>query len=126
MTKSCDIIYQPGGRKLVSGARWCDTFAGKLRGFMFKPTLRRDEGLVLVEKRDNRVNTAIHMLFVRFDLGVVWVNDAGKVVDLVIAKPWRLSYSPQAPARYVIEMHPDQLGSIQIGDQIEFNLHPET
>ena len=60
------------------------------------------------------------MLFVPFDLGVIWVNGAGKVVDTVVAKSWALQYAPQAPAQYVIELHPDLLAGVVIGDDIEF------
>ena len=108
------------GRILLQHARWCDDFGSKLRGFTFRRHLAKDDGLVLVEKSDGRVNTSIHMLFVAFDLGVIWVNNAGEVVDKVLAKPWRLSYAPQAPARYVIELHPTLLDEVQIGEIIKF------
>lgn len=105
---------------LLPKVRWCDTFGSKLRGFTFKPTLAPDEGLVLVEASDSRLTTSIHMLFVSFDLGVLWVNDAGVVVDTVLAKSWALSYAPKAPARYVIELHPSLLSQVTIGDHIQF------
>ena len=76
--------------------------------------------MVLVEKKDSKVATSIHMFFVFFDLGVIWVNDAGVVVDKVLAKPWRPSYVPQDPARYVIEGHPENLEKVNIGDHIQF------
>ena len=76
--------------------------------------------MVLVEKADSRVNAAIHMLFVFFDLGVLWVNDAGEVVDRLVAKPWRASYVPQLPARYVVELHPELMEQINVGDHVRF------
>jgi uncharacterized membrane protein (UPF0127 family) len=115
------IIHQESGRTLVEKALWCNTFATKLRGFTFRRTWKTGDGLVLVENSDSRVSTAIHMLFVFFDLGVLWVNDAGQVVDKAIARPWRLSYVPQAPARYVIEAHPDIVEQVSIGDAITFS-----
>lgn len=118
--KTRRVILAENGRILLNAARWCDSFAAKLRGFTFQPTLVAGEGLVLVEKSDSKLNTSIHMLFVNFELGVIWVNDAGKVVDTALAKPWRLSYAPQAPARYVIEGHPMLLEQIKIGDRIRF------
>ncbi|MCA9972084.1 MAG: DUF192 domain-containing protein [Anaerolineales bacterium] len=113
-------IALENGRLLLPHARWCDSFGSKLRGFTFRRSLAPDDGLVLVETRDSRVTTAIHMLFVFFDLGVIWVNDAGHVVDKTLARPWRLSYAPQAPARYVVELHPTLLPQVQIGDRIAF------
>ncbi len=87
---------------------------------MFRRSIEPEEGLVFVYHRDNRVNTSIHMFFVPFDLGVIWVNDAGYVVDFVCAKPWRPKYAPKDPARYVIELHPDKLELVKIGDKLDF------
>ena len=120
MTTYRQITVGENGRLLLNRARWCGSFGSKLRGFTFRRRLAPDDGLVLVEKSDSRVATAIHMLFVFFDLGVIWVNDAGQVVDKVLAKPWRLSYVPAAAARYVIEGHPRLLEKVAVGDQIQF------
>lgn len=115
------IVAQPG-RVLIPQAKWCNTFTTKLQGFTFRRQLKAGEGLVLVEKKDSRVSTAIHMLFVFCELGVVWVNSVGEVVDTRLAKPWRLSYAPQAPAQYVIEGHPDILQHIRVGDTVKFEV----
>lgn len=114
------IIHARTGQPLVARARWCNTFAAKLRGFTFRRTIPAGEGLVLVEGKESRVNTSIHMLFVFFELGVIWVNDAGEVVDKVRARPWRLSYMPRLPARYVIEGQPEILERVAVGDRIDF------
>ncbi len=114
------VVHAESGRVLVERARWCDGFASKLRGFLLRRTLQQGEGLVLVEGRDSRMSTAIHMLFVFLELGVVWVNDGGEVVDTVRARPWRLSYAPRAPARYVIEAQPDVLRHVAVGDRVRF------
>jgi len=120
MTTYKRLVHVESGRILIEQARWCNTFAGKLRGFTFHRTLTPDDGLVLVEKVDTRANTAIHMLFVFIPLGVIWVNEAGEIVDSVVAKPWRPSYVPSAPARYVIEGHPSILKYAKVGDHIRF------
>lgn len=115
------IIHQESGRTLIERARWCNSFATKLRGFTFRRTWKAGDGLVLVEGSDSRVSTSIHMLFVFFDLGVLWVNEAGQIVDKTVAKSWGLSYVPQAPARYVIEAHPNIVEQVSIGDTISFS-----
>jgi uncharacterized membrane protein (UPF0127 family) len=114
------IVHAASGETVIPRARWCNTFMTKLRGFTFRRQLPHGDGLVLVEGKESRVNTSIHMLFVFFDLGVIWVDAAGRVVDKTLAQPWRLSYVPQAPARYVIEGHPDILKQVAVGDKLEF------
>lgn len=118
--KTKGVLHVESGQTVIAAARWCDSFGSKLRGFTFRRHLAPTDGLVLVEKSDSKVSTSIHMLFVFFDLAVIWVNDAGEVVGTVLARPWRLSYVPPQPARYVIEGHPAILERIKPGDHIEF------
>ena len=99
---------------------YCDTFLSKLRGLMFRPRLDPDDGLLLVETRDSRLDTSIHMFFVPFDLAVFWINSDMVVVDKVIAKSWKPAYAPKAAARYTLEIHPDRWGDYEIGDKVEF------
>jgi uncharacterized membrane protein (UPF0127 family) len=119
--KYSKISHVESGRTLVSRAFWCDDFVSKLRGFTFRRRLDLDDGLVLVESSDGRVNTAIHMLFVFFDLGVIWVNGGGEVVDTKIAKAWRTFHAPKAAARYVVEVHPNLLNQVRVGEHLQFD-----
>jgi uncharacterized membrane protein (UPF0127 family) len=100
--------------------KYCDTFFTQLRGFTFRSALGRKEGLLLVGARDSRLDSSIHMLFVSFDLTVIWINSAMRVVDKVLAKSWRPAYFPKQPARFVLEIHPERWGDFEIGDGVEF------
>ncbi|MGB8983015.1 MAG: DUF192 domain-containing protein [Anaerolineales bacterium] len=100
--------------------KYCDTFLTQLRGLTFRSDLPRDEGLLLVGKRDSRLDSSIHMFFVPFDLSVVWINSAMQVVDKVLARSWRPAYFSKKPARYVLELHPERWGDFEIGDTVEF------
>ena len=102
-------------------AVWCETFLTRLRGFTFRSTLEADEGLVLVEARDSRLDTSIHMFFVWTDLAIAWVNSNNEVVDNVVAKAWRPFYAPARPARYVLEFNPKRHGAFRPGDRVSFD-----
>ena len=100
-------------------AVYCDSFLCQLRGLMFRRSLGLQEGLLLVQKHDSKINAAIHMLFMWINLAVVWIDTAGKVVDVRLAQRWRLIYVPKSAARYILEMHADRIGDFEIGDQVE-------
>ncbi len=116
------IFIENKSRKILTLPRikYCDTFLTQLRGFTFRPRLSRDEGLLLVETRDSRLDSSIHMLFVSFDLTVIWINSDMQVVDKVLAKSWRLAYFSKKPARYVLEIHPERWEDYEIGDTVIF------
>lgn len=100
--------------------KYCDTFMTQLLGLTFRSSLAREEGLLLVGKRDSRLDSSIHMLFVPFDLSVIWINSAMQVVDKILAKSWRPAYFSKKPAKYALEIHPERWGDFEIGDRVEF------
>ena len=109
-------------RRIDDGLRikYCDTFLTQLRGFTLRPSLTREEGLVLVGRRDSRIDSSIHMFFVSFDLSVIWINADMQVVDKVLAKSWKPAYFSKLPAKYVLEIHPDRWDNFQVGDRVQF------
>jgi len=116
------VIVRNLNRQIEQPARvgFCDSFLCRLRGLMFRARLDADDGLLLVEQRDSRLDTSIHMFFVPFDIAVFWINSEMTVVDKIIAKSWRPVYVPKAGARYTLEIHPDRFGDYEIGDKVEF------
>ena len=101
--------------------KFCDDFISRLRGFTFRKVIHPDEGLILAEKRDSRMDTSIHMLFVWTDLAVFWVDSTMTVVDKTLAASWRPYYAPRVPAKFVIELAPSNLDFLQVGDNVDFN-----
>jgi len=116
------ILIENKNREIKSPPliKYCDTFLTQLRGFTFHPRLSRDEGLVLVGTRDSRLDSSIHMLFVSFDLAVIWIDSDFQVVDKVLAMSWKPAYFSKQPAKYVLEIHPDRWGDYEIGDKVQF------
>jgi hypothetical protein len=87
---------------------------------MFRRKLLEGERLLLVEKRQGRLNTAIHMMAVFVPLGILWIDERHRIVDVRLARPWRI-YLPKAPAKYVLEGDHIILESHHIGDELDFS-----
>ncbi len=107
-----------GGEALPVRARRCDTFFCRLRGLTFRRSLGEEEGLLFVEAIASRLGATIHMFFVFFDIGVIWLDDAGVVVDTVVARPFRPYYAPRAAARYYLEAAPSLTGQVRVGERL--------
>jgi len=91
-----------------------------MRGFTFRPRLFPDDGLIIVGNWDSRLESSITMLFVTFDLAVIWINSDMHIVDKVIAKSWQPAYFSKKPARFVLEVHPDRWEDYEVGDILSF------
>ena len=116
------VLKQAGNNKVIlKRVKLCDTFWSRFRGLQLVSSLPDDEGLLFVTGSENRANTTIHMFFMLFSIGVVWLDAKGKVVDKCFAKPWRPAYAPQSPAQYFVEANPTILDKIQIGDVLQFD-----
>lgn len=101
--------------------KWCRSFFSRFLGLMFRSSLPEGEGILLDQGRDSRVDSSIHMFFMRFDIAAIWVSSAGVVVDKCLARRWRPIYLPRKAARYVLEANPSLLKAIDIDDQLVFN-----
>ena len=89
---------------------------------MFRRALRPGEGLLLVERRASRSATALHMFFVGFPIAVIWLDGDFRVVDKLVARPWRPFYAPRVPAQYTLETDSRLVGEVDVGDQLEFRV----
>lgn len=116
------VLKQSHSNKVVlKRVKLCDNFWTRFRGLQLVRHLPDDEGLLFVTGSENRANTTIHMFFMFFSIGVVWLDASGKVVDKCFAKPWRPAYAPKSPAQYFVEAKPGILDRVQIGDVLRFD-----
>ena len=116
-------LTHPTPQPLV--ARYCNSFLCRLRGLTFRRRLPENWGLLLVQGRNSRVDSSIHMLAMWIDLAVVWITNDGEVVDVRLARRWRPAYFPRRPARYVLEMAVTHLEDFHIGEKVRFEeTHP--
>ena len=102
----------------VVNVKYCDTFWSKFIGLMFSRELKPDHGIILVMEKESRINTSIHMMFMNYDLTVLWLDKELVIVDKVLARKWIPFYFPKNPAQYVVELHPSKFSEYSIGDKI--------
>jgi len=113
-----EVWNETRGERLLERVRRCSSFLCRLRGLTFRRRLSDGEGLLLIGRRESRVDTAIHMFFVFFSIAAVWLDGDGRVVDARLARPFRLLYVPRAPARDVLEGPPVLLERVRIGERL--------
>jgi uncharacterized membrane protein (UPF0127 family) len=114
------IVNLANGETIARRVVRCDTFWKRGRGLMFRRDLAEDEVYLFVEGRESVAQATIHMLFVFFPIAVVWLDGQKRVVDKVLARPFRPYYAPRRPAQYYVEGPPSLLDCVSTGDQLDF------
>ena len=109
------------GEVVLRSVKLCDNFWTRFRGLQLVTHLPEDEGLLFITGSESRANTTIHMFFMFFRIGVVWLDKSGKVVDMCLAKQWRPAYAPRLPAQYFVEANPSLLERVRVGDVLRFD-----
>ncbi len=122
MSASWRILrHRDTGEVVLERVRWCASHWCHFRGLQLVSDLPDNQGLLFVRKKESVANTTIHMFFMLFSIGVVWLDSTGKVVDTVLAKPWRPAYAPKAPAQYYVEANASILDRVKVGDVLQFD-----
>jgi uncharacterized membrane protein (UPF0127 family) len=114
------VVQRVTGAVVVERARWCESAWCRLKGLQLRRGLPTGEGLLLVHPADSVALSVIHMFFVFFPIGAIWIQSGGQVVGARIAKPWRPYYAAPSPARFVLEGSPEIVGKVRLGDQLDF------
>ncbi len=120
MTESQGVLNQTTGERIARRVVRCDTFFSRGRGLMFRDNMSEDEVYLFVLARESVMDASIHMFFVTFPIAVIWLDNEKKVVDSVMAEPWRPFYAPRKPARYFIEGPLKLLEKVHAGDELVF------
>lgn len=110
------LVNKTRGTILARRVEVCDTPWARARGLMFRRALGEGEALWFRLDRPGRWTAAIHMFFVFFPIGVVWLDREGRVVDQALARPFRPWYAPVQAAAAFVEGPPSILEGCRVGD----------
>jgi uncharacterized membrane protein (UPF0127 family) len=90
-------------------------------GLMFarKKTVEQGACLVMPRAKNLKYGCAITMYFCFYPYHILFVNSDMEVVDRIVLKPFRASYVPKKPAKYVFESTAGKFNDIKIGDKVE-------
>lgn len=94
------------------------------KGLMFsgKNKIKKGMCLVMPSTKDVKFGASVTMMFCFSSMEIIFVNSDMEVVDKVILKPWRVSYTPKKECRYVIESVSGTFKNISKGDFVNIQI----
>jgi uncharacterized membrane protein (UPF0127 family) len=115
------IIARAGKTITLLKVKHARTFFQRAKGLMGVEKEAFNYALIFHLKEKEKLNASIHMLFMKMPIDVLWLDEHQKIVDRVKnAQPWKLNYSPQNVAKYIIELPIETLQKInpKIGEKV--------
>lgn len=92
-----------------------NTFLTRLKGLLGRSEMPKNTALILTPCRQ------VHTFFMRFSIGVIFLNKQGVVLHKEMLKPWRVSKLVK-DAVMVVEVEHGALERINVGDVLYWDL----
>jgi hypothetical protein len=94
-------LTKSDGTAITANVEFADSFIKQVIGLMFRKSFNG----VLIFDMGRLTYDGIHMLFVRFPIDVVFLDDDKKIVDVKAhVRPWVGTAFPRSLFRYAIEL----------------------
>lgn len=112
-------ILKYNSLEIAKNIEICRTLTSQMSGLMFRSHIPSNYAMIFVMKKPSSVG--IHMLFMRFPIDVIFLNEEKKIIRLSHLKPWT-GHSSMKNVRYVIETNPGAIEKykLSIGRKMEF------
>ncbi len=113
-------VLKYNGVEIAKNLEFARTKLSQILGLMFRKYIPSDYSMIFVLKKQSYVN--VHMLFMRFPIDVIFLDDEKKVMGLFRLNPW-IGYKAMKGIKYVIEMKAGTIEryNISIGGKMEFD-----
>jgi uncharacterized membrane protein (UPF0127 family) len=119
------VVHEPpegSDRVLATEVEFADSMLARARGLMFRSSIPDEFALVMDVGRGmfgRPARQAVHMLFVRFPIDVVWLID-DEVQQVSRMRPWRSIAS--ARAERILELPAGNAAQVDTGDTVRVEL----
>jgi uncharacterized membrane protein (UPF0127 family) len=97
----------------------CRSLTSQMIGLMFRGHIPADYAMIFVIKKPS--SAGIHMLFMRFSIDVIFLNEEKIIVGLAHLMAWT-GHKAMKNIKYIIETNPGAIEryELSIGGQLEF------
>lgn len=114
------MILKHNGKTLASQVVFAKNIFSQMLGLMFRKNISQEFAMIFMLKKPNTMG--VHMLFMRFPIDTIFLDEDKKIVGIETLKPW-VGHKRMKRVKYLIELNKGiakQFG-LKIGDIISFD-----
>jgi uncharacterized membrane protein (UPF0127 family) len=114
------MILKHNGMLIAGKVDLAENYYDKVLGLMFRRSIPQNYALLFMFKKPGVVG--VHMLFMRFPVAAIFLDEDKKILAATVLKPWT-GFKQIKNVQYLIEMNPKTIEKygLKIGDVINFD-----
>ncbi len=101
------MLLKDDGTHVATRIEYAIGAVSKMRGLMFRRDIPDDYAMIFVFSKP--VDVSVHMLFMRFPIDVIFLNQDKIIIDIARLNPWT-GYRRVRGVAYFIEMNAGTVG----------------
>ncbi len=112
-------VLKYNGLEIAKNIDFASSTLSKILGLMFRDQIHPDYAMIFILDKPSRVS--VHMLFMRFPIVVIFLNEHKKISGFFRLNPWT-GFKGMKDIKYVIEMNAGMIEryDLSVGGQMEF------
>ena len=115
------MLLKSNGKIVASDMEFARSIISQTLGLMFRKNIKNDYALVFEMRKPKRVS--LHMLFVRFPIDVLFMDESKTITKTAQLNPWTGRASSNEKVKYIIEMPDGTISNndLAIGEKLSFD-----
>ncbi|MBN2488272.1 MAG: DUF192 domain-containing protein [Methanosarcinaceae archaeon] len=116
------MILKSNGNGIASDVEFANSLLSQTKGLMFRKSISDDYALVFVMAKPRIIS--IHMLFVRFPIDVLFLDENKRIVKTAHLRPWTGLASSSEKIKYMIEIPEGSIAKheLVVGEHLVFDV----
>lgn len=117
------MLLKSNGKIIASDMEFAQSFLSQTLGLMFRKKIQNDYALVFEMRKPKQVS--LHMLFVRFPIDVLFLDESKTITQTAQLSPWTGTASSGEKVKYIIEMSDGTISKndLAVGMQVSFDIN---
>ena len=114
------MLLKSNGKIVASDMEFARSIISQTLGLMFRKNIKNDYALVFEMRKPKRVS--LHMLFVKFPIDVLFLDNSKTIIRTAQLNPWTGRASSGDKIKYIIEMPKGAIlkNGLAVGEQLSF------
>lgn len=95
------IINNKNNEQIIIKTNYASSYVKRMKGLMFQENITP---LLFKQKNSNKYLSAIHTMFMKKTIDILYINTEDKIEEMITLQPWKIHIPNKSNTKYIIEL----------------------